>query len=233
MSANEREGEVKAMFQKLLGEASKRLTLSVLGLALATSLHSAVSLASNYSGGIDSVCKTDNETLAEIKSSQDSLLWTFIQGVCGDRIDIAALRLSARNYPSVPSKPIADWTDLASEVEINEGDAVIKVAIPILEALLNPPLELRVLEFKIVEPFAFLEVHPGRLGNEEIQTETTNLPPSHIGVRSRLLFERNGSSWTLVEGEVGSSHDWYSRVCAKTPSGLMKSCDITVGSVQR
>jgi hypothetical protein len=214
------------MLQNLLRGSFKLLLLSVVGQAVAATVHSTESLIPSDSG-ITAICETDNQTLAEIKGSQDNLLWTFIKGVCGDEIDVPALSLSPRNHLSDPPTQTTDWRNVAPEIETDVGNPVIEVASSILEALLNPPLELRILEFQIVEPLAFIELQPSRPGNEEIQTETTNLPPSHIGVRSRLLFERNGGSWTLKDGEIGSSQDWYHRLCDQMPRGLMKSCAVT------
>ena len=82
-----------------------------------TAALTALLLSSSLTAGqIDSVCKTDDQTLNGIKSDPDQTLWVFMQTVCQGQFVIT--KSPVRPQPSVISPAAAEVTTLNSEVSV-------------------------------------------------------------------------------------------------------------------
>ena len=89
------------------------LICKVRGTAALTALLLSNSL---MAGQIDSVCKTDDQTLNGIKSDPDQTLWVFMQAVCQGQFVIT--QSPVRAQPSVISPAAAEVTPLNSEISV-------------------------------------------------------------------------------------------------------------------
>lgn len=110
------------------------------------------------------------------------------------------------------------------EVPSPDRDLIIRKLQALSEDALNPPLELQIQSLRVVDRYAFVRAYPYRPGGRELETESTNLPPNHMGFLIQMIFERNGKDWVLLEGEVGSLRSWPLKYCRLMPRGLIDVC---------
>ena len=110
------------------------------------------------------------------------------------------------------------------EVPPQDRELIIQRLQTLSEDALNPPLELQIQSLRVIDRYAFVRAYPYRPGGRELDSESTNLPPNHIGFLIQMIFERNGKDWVLLEGEVGSLQSWPLKYCRLMPRGLIDIC---------
>jgi hypothetical protein len=95
---------------------------------------------------------------------------------------------------------------------------------PMVERLLNPPVTFQVETIRIAGEYAYLRMTPIRPTGDPIDTSQTNLKNKNVGVLTQIILKREGPSWKLLEGGIGTNSQWGQQFCGNFPRGLFDTC---------
>jgi hypothetical protein len=95
---------------------------------------------------------------------------------------------------------------------------------PMVERLLNPPVTFQVETIRIAGDYAYLRMTPIRPTGDSIDTSQTNLTNKNVGVLTQIVLKRDGGTWKLQDGSIGTNAKWGLQFCNNYPRGLFDAC---------
>lgn len=137
-----------------------------------------------------------------------------------------------RSYqPQASSAPAAATPDVqqaprAFILEKGSPDRklILDTVRPMVERLLNPPVTFQVETIRLAGDYAYLRMTPIRPTGDPIDTAQTNLTNKNVGVLTQIILKRDGASWKLQEGSIGTNAKWGLQFCNNYPRGLFDAC---------
>lgn len=132
--------------------------------------------------------------------------------------------------PSAPAQVAAAPSVAEKATTIEKGNPDRKVLLdrirPMVEKLLNPPVNFEVDAIRRAGEYAYLRVTPVRPSGESINVQQTNLRDKNSGVLTQIVLKLEGSEWKLVGGAIGTKPDWAAAYCGPPyPRDLTGTCN--------